>query len=151
MAKDVKIYEVEEEKKNILGNSKILIELNEAVSKELLNKLTDALEDLFKDDEFMIIKAKIKAKEVIKKLLDDKEEKKKTKAPVEEKLAEHIMKLAHAFREDDNEALEAANSIYVAYLMMKDDISLDKIMKYADFSMPELEMIKYYLIEKNNF
>lgn len=151
MAKDVKIYEVEEEKKNILGNSKILIELNEAVSKELLNKLTDALEDLFKDDEFMIIKAKIKAKEVIKKLLDDKEEKKKTKAPVEEKLAEHIMKLAHAFREDDNEALEVANSIYVAYLMMKDDISLDKIMKYADFSMPELEMIKYYLIEKNNF
>lgn len=151
MAKDVKIYEVEEEKKNILGNSKILIELNEAVSKELLNKLTDALEDLFKDDEFMIIKAKIKAKEVIKKLLDDKEEKKKKKAPVEEKLAEHIMKLAHAFREDDNEALEVANSIYVAYLMMKDDISLDKIMKYADFSMPELEMIKYYLIEKNNF
>ena len=151
MAKDVKIYEVEEEKKNILGNSKILIELNEAVSKELLNKLTDALEDLFKDDEFMIIKAKIKAKEVIKKLLDDKEEKKKTKAPVEEKLAEHIMKLAHAFRENEAEALEVANSIYVAYLMMKDDISLDKIMKYADFSMPELEMIKYYLIEKNNF
>lgn len=151
MAKDVKIYEVEEEKKNISGNSKILIELNETVSKELLNKLADALEDLFKDDEFMIIKDKIKAKEVIKKLLDDKEEKKKTKAPVEEKLAEHIMKLAHAFREDEAEALEVANSIYVAYLMMKDDISLDKIMKYADFSMPELEMIKYYLIEKNNF
>lgn len=151
MAKDVKIYEVEEEKKNISGNSKILIELNETVSKELLNKLADALEDLFKDDEFMIIKDKIKAKEVIKKLLDDKEEKKKTKAPVEEKLAEHIMKLAHAFREDGAEALEVANSIYVAYLMMKDDISLDKIMKYADFSMPELEMIKYYLIEKNNF
>lgn len=151
MAKDVKIYEVEEEKKNILGNSKILIELNETVSKELLNKLADALEDLFKDDEFMIIKDKIKAKEVIKKLLDGKEEKKKTKAPVEEKLAEHIMKLAHAFREDEAEALEVANSIYVAYLMMKDDISLDKIMKYADFSMPELEMIKYYLIEKNNF
>ena len=151
MAKDVKIYEIEEEKKNILGNSKILIELNEAVSKELLNKLTDALEDLFKDDEFMIIKDKIKAKEVVKKLLDGKEEKKKTKAPVEEKLAEHIMKLAHAFREDEAEALEVANSIYVAYLMMKDDISLDKIMKYADFSMPELEMIKYYLIEKNNF
>lgn len=151
MAKDVKIYEVEEEKKNISGNSKILIELNETVSKELLNKLADALEDLFKDDEFMIIKDKIKAKEVIKKLLDGKEEKKKTKAPVEEKLAEHIMKLAHAFREDEAEALEVANSIYVAYLMMKDDISLDKIMKYADFSMPELEMIKYYLIEKNNF
>lgn len=151
MAKDVKIYEVEEEKKNISGNSKILIELNETVSKELLNKLADALEDLFKDDEFMIIKDKIKAKEVIKKLLDDKEEKKKTKAPVEEKLAEHIMKLAHAFREDEAGALEVANSIYVAYLMMKDDISLDKIMKYADFSMPELEMIKYYLIEKNNF
>lgn len=151
MAKDVKIYEVEEEKKNISGNSKILIELNETVSKELLNKLADALEDLFKDDEFMIIKDKIKAKEVIKKLLDDKEEKKKTKAPVEEKLAEHIMKLAHAFRENEAEALEVANSIYVAYLMMKDDISLDKIMKYADFSMPELEMIKYYLIEKNNF
>ena len=151
MAKDVKIYEVEEEKKNISGNSKILIELNETVSKELLNKLADALEDLFKDDEFMIIKDKIKAKEVIKKLLDGKEEKKKTKAPVEEKLAEHIMKLAHAFREDESEALEVANSIYVAYLMMKDDISLDKIMKYADFSMPELEMIKYYLIEKNNF
>ncbi len=151
MAKDVKIYEVEEEKKNISGNSKILIELNETVSKELLNKLADALEDLFKDDEFMIIKDKIKAKEVIKKLLDGKEEKKKTKAPVEEKLAEHIMKLAHAFRENEAEALEVANSIYVAYLMMKDDISLDKIMKYADFSMPELEMIKYYLIEKNNF
>lgn len=151
MAKDVRIYEVEEEKKNISGNSKILIELNETVSKELLNKLADALEDLFKDDEFMIIKDKIKAKEVIKKLLDGKEEKKKTKAPVEEKLAEHIMKLAHAFRENEAEALEVANSIYVAYLMMKDDISLDKIMKYADFSMPELEMIKYYLIEKNNF
>lgn len=31
--------------------------------------------------------------------------------------------------------------------MMKDEISLDKIMKYANFSMPELKMIKYYLIE----
>lgn len=151
MAKDVKICVIEEESKKGENNSKILIDLNESVSKEMLDKLTSALEDLFKDDEFMISREKIKANDVIKTLLASSKDEKLEKEHIEEDLANHIMKLAHAFREDDNAALEVANSIYVAYLMMKDEISLEKIMKYANFSMPELEMIKYYLLEKNNF
>ena len=151
MAKDVKICVIEEESKKGENNSKILIDLNESVSKEMLDKLTSALEDLFKDDEFMISREKIKANDVIKTLLASSKDEKLKKEHIEEDLANHIMKLAHAFREDDNAALEVANSIYVAYLMMKDEISLEKIMKYADFSMPELEMIKYNLLEKNNF
>ena len=62
-----------------------------------------------------------------------------------------IIRLASAFTTKEEEIDGVSNSIYVAYLMMKDEISLDKIMKYANFSMPELEIIKYYLIEKLKF
>lgn len=62
-----------------------------------------------------------------------------------------INKLAGAFTTKKEEIEMVSNSIYVAYLMMKDEISLDKIGKYANFSRPELEIIKYYLIEKLKF
>ena len=84
MAKDVKICVIEEESKKGENNSKILIDLNESVSKEMLDKLTLALEDLFKDDEFMISREKIKANDVIKTLLASSKDEKLEKEDIEE-------------------------------------------------------------------
>lgn len=114
------------------------------------NKDTKILLDLGNGNRDEIIK---KIEDVLKKeySIDSKIIEKEEKIEPSLEIGKAIIRLASAFTTKEEEIDGVSNSIYVAYLMMKDEISLDKIMKYANFSMPELEMIKYYLIEKLNF
>lgn len=112
-------------------DTKILLDLGNGNRDEIIKKIEDVLKEEYSIDNKII----------------EKEE--KIEPSLE--MGKAIIRLASAFTTKEEEIDEVSNSIYVAYLMMKDEISLDKIMKYANFSMPELEMIKYYLIEKLNF
>ncbi|MDY5873612.1 MAG: hypothetical protein SPK36_02355 [Bacilli bacterium] len=112
-------------------DTKILLDLGNGNRDELIKKIEDVLKEEYSIDSRII----------------EKEEKIEPSLEI----GKAIIRLASAFTTKEEEIDGVSNSIYVAYLMMKDEISLDKIMKYANFSMPELEMIKYYLIEKLNF
>lgn len=112
-------------------DTKILLDLGNGNRDEIIKKIEDVLKEEYSIDSKII----------------EKEEKIEPSLEI----GKAIIKLASAFTTKEEEIDGISNSIYVAYLMMKDEISLDKIMKYANFSMPELEMIKYYLIEKLNF
>lgn len=112
-------------------DTKILLDLGNGNRDEIIKKIEDVLKEEYSIDNKII----------------EKEEKIEPSLEI----GKAIIRLASAFTTKEEEIDEVSNSIYVAYLMMKDEISLDKIMKYANFSMPELEMIKYYLIEKLNF
>lgn len=112
-------------------DTKILLDLGNGNRDELIKKIEDVLKEEYSIDSKII----------------EKEEKIEPSLEI----GKAIIRLASAFTTKEEEIDGVSNSIYVAYLMMKDEISLDKIMKYANFSMPELEMIKYYLIEKLNF
>ncbi len=112
-------------------DTKILLDLGNGNRDEIIKKIEDVLKEEYSIDSKII----------------EKEE--KIEPSLE--MGKAIIRLASAFTTKEEEIDGVSNSIYVAYLMMKDEISLDKIMKYANFSMPELEMIKYYLIEKLNF
>lgn len=112
-------------------DTKILLDLGNGNRDEIIKKIEDVLKEEYSIDSKII----------------EKEEKIEPSLEI----GKAIIRLASAFTTKKEEIDEVSNSIYVAYLMMKDEISLDKIMKYANFSMPELEMIKYYLIEKLNF
>lgn len=112
-------------------DTKILLDLGNGNRDEIIKKIEDVLKEEYSIDSRII----------------EKEEKIEPSLEI----GKAILRLASAFTTKEEEIDEVSNSIYVAYLMMKDEISLDKIMKYANFSMPELEMIKYYLIEKLNF
>lgn len=112
-------------------DTKILLDLGNGNKDELIKKIEDVLKEEYSIDSRII----------------EKEEKIEPSLEI----GKAIIRLASAFTTKEEEIDGVSNSIYVAYLMMKDEISLDKIMKYANFSMPELEMIKYYLIEKLNF
>lgn len=112
-------------------DTKILLDLGNGNRDEIIKKIEDVLKEEYSIDSKIIEK-----KEKIEPSLE---------------IGKAIIRLASAFTTKEEEIDGISNSIYVAYLMMKDEISLDKIMKYANFSMPELEMIKYYLIEKLNF
>ena len=112
-------------------DTKILLDLGNGNRDELIKKIEDVLKEEYSIDSRII----------------EKEEKIEPSLEI----GKAIIRLASAFTTKEEEIDGVSNSIYVTYLMMKDEISLDKIMKYANFSMPELEMIKYYLIEKLNF
>lgn len=112
-------------------DTKILLDLGNGNRDEIIKKIEDVLKEEYSIDSKII----------------EKEEKIEPSLEI----GKAILRLASAFTTKEEELDGVSNSIYVAYLMMKDEISLDKIMKYANFSMPELEMIKYYLIEKLNF
>ena len=112
-------------------DTKILLDLGNGNRDEIIKKIEDVLKE-----EYSIYSKIIEKEEKIEPSLE---------------IGKAIIRLASAFTTKEEEIDGVSNSIYVAYLMMKDEISLDKIMKYANFSMPELEMIKYYLIEKLNF
>lgn len=112
-------------------DTKILLDLGNGNRAEIIKKMEDVLKEEYSIDSKII----------------EKEEKIEPSLEI----GKAIIRLASAFTTKEEEIDGISNSIYVAYLMMKDEISLDKIMKYANFSMPELEMIKYYLIEKLNF
>ena len=112
-------------------DTKILLDLGNGNRDEIVKKIEDVLKEEYSIDSKII----------------EKEEKIEPSLEI----GKAILRLASAFTTKEEELDGVSNSIYVAYLMMKDEISLDKIMKYANFSMPELEMIKYYLIEKLNF
>lgn len=112
-------------------DTKILLDLGNGNRDEIIKKIEDVLKEEYSIDSKII----------------EKEEKIEPSLEI----GKAIIRLASAFTTKEEEIDGISNSIYVAYLMMKDEISLDKIMKYANFSMPELEMIKYYLIEKLKF
>lgn len=112
-------------------DTKILLDLGNGNRDEIIKKIEDVLKEEYSIDSKII----------------EKEE--KIEPSLE--MGKAIIRLASAFTTKEEEIDGVSNSIYVAYLMMKDEISLDKIMKYANFSMPELEIIKYYLIEKLKF
>ena len=112
-------------------DTRILLDLGNGNRDEIIKKIEDVLKEEYSIDSKII----------------EKEEKIEPSLEI----GKAIIRLASAFTTKEEEIDGVSNSIYVAYLMMKDEISLDKIMKYANFSMPELEMIKYYLIEKLNF
>lgn len=112
-------------------DTKILLDLGNGNRDDIIKKIEDVLKEEYSIDSKII----------------EKEEKIEPSLEI----GKAIIRLASAFTTKEEEIDGVSNSIYVAYLMMKDEISLDKIMKYANFSMPELEMIKYYLIEKLNF
>lgn len=112
-------------------DTKILLDLGNGNRDEIIKKIEDVLKEEYSIDSKII----------------EKEE--KIEPSLE--MGKAIIRLASAFTTKEEEIDGISNSIYVAYLMMKDEISLDKIMKYANFSMPELEIIKYYLIEKLKF
>lgn len=112
-------------------DTKILLDLGNGNRDEIIKKIEDVLKE-----EYSIDSKRIEKEEKMEPSLE---------------MGKAIIRLASAFTTKEEQIDEVSNSIYVAYLMMKDEISLDKIMKYANFSMPELEMIKYYLIEKLNF
>ena len=126
-------------------NTKVLIDLDS--NPEVIKKIEETLKDLLKED-YSVKVLKVSKEDLLKNIVDtgDKTDEGATDVPLELGMA--IQRLALAFTSDKEELDNISNSIYVAYLMMKDEISLDKIMKYANFSMPELEIIKYYLIEK---
>lgn len=126
-------------------NTKVLIDLDS--NPEVIKKIEETLKDLLKED-YSVKVLKVSKEDLLKNIVDtgDKTVENATDVPLE--LGTAIERLALAFTSDKEELDNISNSIYVAYLMMKDEISLDKIMKYANFSMPELEIIKYYLIEK---
>lgn len=126
-------------------NTKVLIDLDS--NPEVIKKIEETLKDLLKED-YSVKVLKVSKEDLLKNIVDtgDKTVENVTDVPLELGMA--IQRLALAFTSDKEELDRISNSIYVAYLMMKDEISLDKIMKYANFSMPELEIIKYYLIEK---
>lgn len=112
-------------------DTKILLDLGNGNRDEIIKKIEDVLKEEYSIDSRII----------------EKEEKIEPSLEI----GKAILRLASAFTTKEEEIDGISNSIYVAYLMMKDEISLDKIMKYANFSMPELEIIKYYLIEKLKF
>ena len=112
-------------------DTKILLDLGNGNRDEIIKKIEDVLKE-----EYSIDSKVIEKEEKIEPSLE---------------MGKAIIRLASAFTTKEEEIDGVSNSIYVAYLMMKDEISLDKIMKYANFSMPELEIIKYYLIEKLKF
>lgn len=112
-------------------DTKILLDLGNSNRDEIIKKIEDVLKE-----EYSIDSKRIEKEEKIEPSLE---------------MGKAIIRLASAFTTKEEQIDEVSNSIYVAYLMMKDEISLDKIMKYANFSMPELEIIKYYLIEKLKF
>ena len=112
-------------------DTKILLDLGNGNKKKKKKKIEDVLKEEYSIDSKII----------------EKEEKIEPSLEI----GKAILRLASAFTTKEEEIDGVSNSIYVAYLMMKDEISLDKIMKYANFSMPELEIIKYYLIEKLKF
>lgn len=112
-------------------DTKILLDLGNGNRDEIIKKIEDVLKEEYSIDSRII----------------EKEEKIEPSLEI----GKAIIRLASAFTTKEEEIDVVSNSIYVAYLMMKDEISLDKIMKYANFSMPELEIIKYYLIEKLKF
>ena len=112
-------------------DTKILLDLGNGNRDEIIKKIEDVLKE-----EYSIDRKIIEKEEKIEPSLE---------------IGKAIIRLASAFTTKEEEIDGVSNSIYVAYLMMKDEISLDKIMKYANFSMPELEIIKYYLIEKLKF
>lgn len=112
-------------------DTKILLDLGNGNRDEIIKKIEDVLKEEYSIDSKIIEK-----EEKIEPFLE---------------IGKAILRLASAFTTKEEEIDGISNSIYVAYLMMKDEISLDKIMKYANFSMPELEIIKYYLIEKLKF
>ena len=112
-------------------DTKILLDLGNGNRDEIIKKIEDVLKEEYSNDSKII----------------EKEEKIEPSLEI----GKAILRLASAFTTKEEEIDGVSNSIYVAYLMMKDEISLDKIMKYANFSMPELEIIKYYLIEKLKF
>lgn len=128
-----------------IDNTKVLIDLDS--NPEVIKKIEETLKDLLKED-YSVKVLKVSKEDLLKNIVDtgDKTVENATDVPLELGMA--IQRLALAFTSDKEELDRISNSIYVAYLMMKDEISLDKIMKYANFSMPELEIIKYYLIEK---
>lgn len=128
-----------------IDNTKVLIDLDS--NPEVIKKIEETLKDLLKED-YSVKVLKVSKEDLLKNIVDtgDKTDEGATDVPLELGMA--IERLALAFTSDKEELDRISNSIYVAYLMMKDEISLDKIMKYANFSMPELEIIKYYLIEK---
>ncbi len=128
-----------------IDNTKVLIDLDS--NPEVIKKIEETLKDLLKED-YSVKVLKVSKEDLLKNIVDtgDKTDEGATDVPLELGMA--IQRLALAFTSDKEELDRISNSIYVAYLMMKDEISLDKIMKYANFSMPELEIIKYYLIEK---
>ena len=110
--------------------TKILLDLKDN-NLDIIKKLEDIL-----NEEYIIEREELANEEIYEHSLE---------------LGAAINKLAGAFTTKKEEIEMVSNSIYVAYLMMKDEISLDKIGKYANFSRPELEIIKYYLIEKLKF
>ena len=112
-------------------DTKILLDLGNGNRDEIIQKIEDVLKE-----EYSIYSKILEKEEKIEPSLE---------------IGKAILRLASAFTTKEEEIDVVSNSIYVAYLMMKDEISLDKIMKYANFSMPELEIIKYYLIEKLKF
>lgn len=112
-------------------DTKILLDLGNGNRDEIIKKIEGVLKEEYSIDSKII----------------EKEEKIEPSLEI----GKAIIRLASAFTTKEEEIDGVSNSIYVAYLMMKDEISLDKIMKYANFSMPELEIIKYYLIEKLKF
>lgn len=150
--KRVKLWVVQktkEEGKN--KDIKVLLSLENASSDTLKEKVIATLTSVLEEQDVLVEKESISKIELVKKLLECKEDLKvKAEAP-EEQLGQAIMTLAKSFTENETESLEKSSAIYVAYLMMKDEISLDKIMKYANLSKQELEVVKYYLLDKNNF
>ena len=150
--KQVKLWVVQKTKEEGKDKDiKVLLSLENASSDTLKEKVIATLTSVLEEQDVLVEKESISKIELVKKLLECKEDLKvKAEAP-EEQLGQAIMTLAKSFTENENESLEKSSAIYVAYLMMKDEISLDKIMKYANLSKQELEVVKYYLLDKNNF
>ena len=150
--KQVKLWVVQKTKEEGKDKDiKVLLSLENASSDTLKEKVIATLTSVLEEQDVLVEKESISKIELVKKLLECKEDLKvKAEAP-EEQLGQAIMTLAKSFTENETESLEKSSAIYVAYLMMKDEISLDKIMKYANLSKQELEVVKYYLLYKNNF
>ena len=150
--KQVKLWVVQKTKEEGKDKDiKVLLSLENASSDTLKEKVIATLTSVLEEQDVLVEKESISKIELVKKLLECKEDLKvKAEAP-EEQLGQAIMTLAKSFTENETESLEKSSAIYVAYLIMKDEISLDKIMKYANLSKQELEVVKYYLLDKNNF
>lgn len=150
--KQVKLWVVQKTKEEGKDKDiKVLLSLENASSDTLKEKVIVTLTSVLEEQDVLVEKESISKIELVKKLLECKEDLKvKAEAP-DEQLGQAIMTLAKSFTENETESLEKSSAIYVAYLMMKDEISLDKIMKYANLSKQELEVVKYYLLDKNNF
>ncbi len=150
--KQVKLWVVQKTKEEGKDKDiKVLLSLENASSDTLKEKVIATLTSVLEEQDVLVEKESISKIELVKKLLECKEDLKvKAEAP-DEQLGKAIMTLAKSFTENETEYLEKSSAIYVAYLMMKDEISLDKIMKYANLSKQELEVVKYYLLDKNNF